>query len=400
VYSNSGPHGGFRAFLANNDQQRTFAPVLQRHGYQTGLFGKFINLYQPKGTYLGQSPYIPPGWSAWNVPDHLGYQQYGYTLAVGHQLGQYGSEKGDFLGAVLATKASQFIAASARAHVPFIAEIATYAPHGPFVPAPGDVDSFPRVVAPRGPAFGEAVQNPPGWLARIPPLTAKDKAHFDRVFRLRVQAVQSVDRMIGRLRAQIEHLGIADNTYVVFSSDNGLHLGDYNLRQGKATAFDTDIRVPLIVTGPGVPAGAVVSRLAENVDLAPTFETIAGAVPPANVDGRSLLPLLHGRQVTDWRTAVLLEHHGPVRSVADPDLPVPFAGNPPSYEAIRTADYLYVEYDDGERDFFDLTTDPAELDNRYDEMPPPLHALLHATLLRMQSCHGSASCWSAQHLAR
>jgi len=399
VFGNTAPDGGFTAFLAHSDPSRTFAPVLRSRGYQTGLFGKFMNDYGPQRTYDGQRPYIPPGWSAWVTADKHGYGEYGYTLAVGRQLGTYGDAPRDYLTSVLSTKASQFIAASAKAHRPFMAEISTFSPHDPFVPAPADALKFPALRAPQTPAFGRAVRNPPAWLSKIPALTTDVRRRIDRAFRLRVRDVQSVDRMIGRLQDQVANLGLADNTYFVFSSDNGLHLGEHNLRQGKQTAFDTDILVPLVVTGPGVPANRCVTQLAENVDLAPTFETLAGAVPPSTVDGHSLVPLLRGRTPPDWRTAVLVEHHGPNVSEADPDYPLPYSGNPPSYEAIRTARFLYVEYIDGQRELYDLARDPYQLDNRYGAVPEQLESRLHTTLLRMKRCQGAATCWAAEHLA-
>ena len=133
---------------------------------------------------------------------------------------------------------------------------------------------------------------------------------------------------------------------------------------GKMTAFDTDIRVPLIVTGPGVPAGATVEDITENIDLAATFAELAGLVPSADIDGRSLVPFLRGQMPANWRTVALIEHRGPVRNLVDPDLPGPRSGNPPTYEAIR-ATFLYVEYADGMKEYHDLTSDPHELHNGY-----------------------------------
>ena len=402
VFGNTGPTGGFNAFLSHGDAGQTFASVLQARGYQTGLFGKFLNAYRPGSTYRGQLPYVPPGWSAWDVANQYGYEEYGYTLAMGHRLALYGSQPRDYLTSVMSNKASQFIAASAKAHLPFLAEISTFAPHEPFVPAPADVGTFPHLLAPHSPAFGHAaITNPPEWLKRIPPLTATDRASINQAFLAsRVEDVQSVDRMIGHLEDEVRRLGLSGNTYFVFSSDNGLHLGEHNLRQGKETAFDTDIRVPLIVTGPGVPGDRSIQQLTENIDLAPTFESLAGATPPATVDGHSLLAQLHGNQPAGWRSAVLVEHHGPDVSPSDPDFPAHNSGNPPSYEAIRTAGYLYVEYKDGQREFYNLAADPYELDNRYDVMPPAVKRQLHDTLLRMERCHGATQCWAAQHLTR
>ncbi len=399
VFTNSSVGGGFGAFMAHHDETKTFASVLHDRGYQTGLFGKFLNLYAPEDTSRGQRPYIPPGWSAWDVADVNGYQEYGYTLTAGRQLAHYGSRPSDYLTSVLSTKASRFISDSAAAQRPFMAEISTFAPHSPFVPAPADATKFPHLLAPQSPSFGRAVTNAPPWLRKVPPLTVRARGRINRVYRQRVRDVQSVDRMVGHLESELRNLGVAQNTYVVFSSDNGFHLGEHNLRKGKQTAFDTDIRVPLIVTGPAVPANRTISQLAENIDLAPTFETIAGSHPPANIDGHPLNPQLHGHTVADWRAAVLIEHHGPDLSPSDPDYPAAYSGNPPSYEAIRTAKYLYVEYRNGQREFYDLATDPYELDDSYATMSPRVRTMLHDTLVRMEACHGSASCWAAQHLA-
>ena len=82
--------------------------------------------------------------------------------------------------------------------------------------------------------------------------------------------------MIARIEASLIAGGVANNTYLVFSSDNGLHAGEYRLMPGKLTAFDPDIHVPLVVVGPGVPAGAKTGALAENIDLADTFAQIGG----------------------------------------------------------------------------------------------------------------------------
>ena len=105
----------------------------------------------------------------------------------------------------------------------------------------------------------------------------------------------AVDDLIGTIQTQLKAKGVANNTDIVFSSDNGYHMGEYRLLAGKQTAFDTDIHVPLIVSGPDIPAGRTVTQLASNVDLAPTFETLAGAAVGANVDGVSLAGLWHGQ---------------------------------------------------------------------------------------------------------
>ena len=164
---------------------------------------------------------------------------------------------------------------------------------------------------------------------------------------------------------------------------------------GKMTAYDTDIHVPLIVTGPGVPAGRIVEEITENTDLCPTFTELGGAVAPAAVDGRSLVPLLHGQEVTEWRTAALVEHHGALRDRADPDMPALRSGNPPTYEAIRMRTSVYVEYADGEKEYHDRVADPDELRNTFSSLPNEEKTSLHAALDAIVNCHDAKSCWAA-----
>ncbi len=131
-------------------------------------------------------------------------------------------------------------------------------------------------MAPRPPSFDALPTNPPQWLAGHPPLSPDRIGRINRAFRRRAQDVQSIDRMIGSIEAAVQAHGLTGDTYFVFSSDNGYHTGEYRLLPGKLTAFDTDIHVPLVVAGPGVPAGASLPQMAENVDLASTFAAIAG----------------------------------------------------------------------------------------------------------------------------
>jgi arylsulfatase A-like enzyme len=188
---------------------------------------------------------------------------------------------------------------------------------------------------------------------------------------------------------------VAKNTYFIFSSDNGYHMGEYRLMPGKQTAFDTDIHVPLIVAGPGVPAGRVISQLASNIDLNPTFETLAGLRVPADVDGHSLAGLWHGQQPANWRRSILIEHHGPDHSKADPDRQAAPSADPPSYEAVRTANALYVRYADGEQEYYDTARDPLELNNIAAAGVP---VSLKKALTALENCHSGPSCWAAAHL--
>jgi arylsulfatase A-like enzyme len=188
---------------------------------------------------------------------------------------------------------------------------------------------------------------------------------------------------------------------------------------GKQTPYETDIHVPLMVRGPGVRSDAHVARLAGNTDLAPTFEAMAGVGAPSYTDGRSLLPLLHGDQPAHWRDAFLLEHRGetgvtqpprtmtPKGSTLEPPDPDQAGrdGRPrhreirdamllnrgaeiPNYDGVRTSRYVYVQYTNGERELYDLRSDPDEIHNRAGTEPALEHRLADR-IARLRHCAGA-----------
>lgn len=394
VFTNYPPSGGFAVFYRRNEDQHTYATALQAAGYRTAMMGKYLNAY-PVGNNAYDFPtdYVPPGWSTWDVVSN-GYQEYDYNLNDNHTMQTYGHRPLDYLTYVLGGKAQQFIESSAAARKPFFLEVATFTPHAPFTPAPRDRNTFADAIAPRVPSFNRIPDHAPPWLANRPPLTQKEIDRIDYAYGKRIAAVQSVDRMIGHLEDKLAAVGQLKNTVFVFSSDNGFHLGQHGLSRGKMTAFETDITVPLVAAGPGIPAGVVNHDITQNIDLAPTFEQLGGATPPPTVDGRSLVPLLHG-QNPPWRTVALVEHRGPDRRPGDPDAQTFADGNPPSYSAIRTARWTYVKYVTGAREYYDRVTDPYEDDNRAGALSPARRAALEAEVRALTHCHGAVACWRA-----
>jgi N-acetylglucosamine-6-sulfatase len=402
VLGNSGPRGGFQTFYDRGEERHTFAVTLRRAGYRTAMMGKYLNGYMQSRAQVAagakttvSATYVPPGWNEWDVAG-WGYPEFNYSLNQNGTLHAYGDQPSDYLTDVLAQKGAAFIDHEAQSGKPFFLELATFAPHAPYTPAPRNVFDFPDLKAPRPPNFGVVPTHPPRWLRGRRRLTRAEVAHIDSVFRLRAQAVEAVDELIGQLEAALRSNGISRQTYVFFSSDNGLHTGEYRLLPGKLTAFDTDIHVPLVVTGPAVPAGATTSAITENIDLAKTFSAIGGTELAG--DGQSLLPLLEGQKPYYWRNAILVEHRGPRLSAADPDFQQPGSGTPLSYEAIRTHNFLYVEYADGEREFYDLRTDPFELHNVAYRLSRRQLALLHRELRALSNCRGAQACSSATHV--
>src|SRR5262245_13156216 len=167
VFTNKAPDGGFVYFHRHGEEQHTFATALRDKGYRTALMGKYLNGYQPGGP----KPYVPPGWSEWDVSD-LGYKGFDYDLNENGTVVHYGSEPQDYLTDVIAGKGEDFIRRSAKAGSPFLLELATFAPHAPYTPAPRDDADFPGLTAPRTAAFDTLPTNAPPWLASRTPLTA------------------------------------------------------------------------------------------------------------------------------------------------------------------------------------------------------------------------------------
>jgi arylsulfatase A-like enzyme len=402
VFGNAGPNAGFQTFYKRGEERHTFAEALQRAGYVTAMMGKYLNGYMQtrhRFAFLARTnvpaTYVPPGWNEWDVTG-WGYPEFHYTLNEDGILHRFGRRRSDYLTDVMSRKGIAFIKHAVASGRPFFLELATFAPHAPYVPAPRNVHDFPGLRAPRPASFDVLPAHAPRWLAGHPPLNDKQLRRIDAAFRRRAQSVEAVDRMIGRIERTLRADGLTRNTYIFFSSDNGLHTGEYRLMPGKLTAFDTDIHVPLVVVGPHVPRHKATGAMSENIDLAETFAAIGGS--SLSADGHSLMPLLTGKRPTDWRNAVLIEHRGPRLSIFDPDFQRRASGNPTTYEAMRTHAFLYVEYADGEREFYDLRRDPFELDNIAGRLSRHALARLHAELQALKHCHGGEACWRAMHV--
>lgn len=209
-------------------------------------------------------------------------------------------------------------------------------------------------------------------------------------------SLQAIDEMIASLIDALTDTGQLANTYFAVNSDNGFTFGTHRAGVGKNTAYDDDIRVPLIVRGPSVPAGRTLEQLTGNIDLAPTFAELAGVPAPGFVDGRSLVPLLGGDppSAARWRQAYLIEHDAIPAGQAEPPPwvrePTFNRPNVPTLRGLRTSQYLYVEYATGDRELYDLVADPAELTNLAPTADPRLLDTLTNQLHALRECQAQA----------
>jgi arylsulfatase A-like enzyme len=363
--------------------------------------GKYLNGYRASPPGVAPATSIGPGWSEWYVPgDHDGYSGFDYTLNENGRLVRYGHAPTDYITDVLSAKGVDFIRRTAGAGKPFLLEVSTFSPHAPYTPAPRHADAYPGLTYPRTPAFDRPnTLNNPTWLAGYKPLSPQAKTTIDQTFRKRAQAVRSVDDLVANLVDTLNAEGLLEYTYIVFSSDNGFHMGEHQLPVGKLTAFDTDINVPLIVAGPGVGAGTTSDAIVANIDLCPTFEELGRGTRTSLVDGRSLVPLLRGARPAEWRKAVLIEHQRPGNAdeVGPDDESVVSAL--PSYHAIRFRDAVYVEYADGQREYYDIAKDPHQLRNLAPQLTAAQRTALHRSVTAITSCRGAEACLAAEKAA-
>lgn len=418
VLSNGGPEGGFPKFYQTGFESSTVATWLQGRGYRTGMLGKYLNSYpfgpddeNPPNYRAPRRNYIPPGWDDWfgffDVPLDLTntpYRMFDYNVNDNGREVHYGHDESDYQADVLSERADRFIRQSRNK--PFFLYLAPTAPHLPTIVAPRHRGLFDEVRAPRPPSFNEAdMSDKPLWLRNVPPLSEDEIDGVDETFRRQAEMMLAVDEMLANILETLRSTGQLQNTYIIFTTDHGFHFGEHRLTKMKLTPYAGSTALPLIIRGPGVPAKQTVSELALITDLAPTIAEIAGAEPPAFVDGRSLKPLLTTEapasspgagaetapaQARPWRQAALLEFW-PRESLEAYGLEhLNRIVAVPRYRGVRTKELLFSEYfyPDGTSDgeLYNLTSDPFELENLYSRTDPNLINELSSYTERLQAC--------------
>lgn len=232
--------------------------------------------------------------------------------------------------------------------------------------------------------------------------------------------MQAVDEGIAAIVNTLKANGQFDNTYIFFTSDNGYHLGNHRQVVGKIAPYEEELRVTMMVRGPGVPVDKTLEQIAGNIDLAPTWAALAGAKTPDFVDGRSLVPLLRANPpaLNEWRQAFSLENGfdqivntkvitpNTESSLLEPQdqdeidmsaLPGPQRAKRavPPFRGVRLQNLSYVEYVTGEKELYDLRTDPYQLQNLAAKANPHLLMLLAARVKALAICKG-ATCRTAE----
>ncbi|XP_021931865.1 N-acetylglucosamine-6-sulfatase-like isoform X3 [Zootermopsis nevadensis] len=314
-------------------EPQTWPAILHQAGYTTFYAGKYLNQYGYKKT--GGVAHVPPGWDWWiGLVGNSRY--YNYTLSVN----------------------------------------GTSVFHSD--------DYFTNLIDKH-------------WLLRMSPSPLPDSMlpELDRVYRQRWETLLSVDDLVESIVIELYSLGLLDNTYLIVTSDHGYHVGQFGLPWDKRQPYEMDIRIPLMMRGPGLPRKQKDVRPVLNIDFAPTFLAMAGLEPPAWMDGLPFFPLLqqNANNGTKIDRKFLIEYHGEgsMKTISS-DCPSDYSdtlstcvpeqmckcqdSKNNSYTCVRhledlisnhnfSYDFIFCKFRDSENftEAYDLNVDPYQLNN-------------------------------------
>ena len=378
---------GVTMFNRFDSSRMTVARLLQQAGYHTGMMGKW---------HLGSDP---AGFDRWEIlPGQGAYRNPVFYTATGES-----TYTGRYVSDVITDLAVDFIEKRPRER-PFFLMMHHKAPHRPWEPDAPHAAHFAeqRIPEPvtfwdsydtRTDALRENMQRvaadltnrdlkltPPAdlagaeltkWLGTKPSevtITREGKAvtltgegltrwKYQRYMQDYLATVRSVDESIGRVLAHLDKAGIARNTLVIYTSDQGFFLGDHSLYD-KRFMYEESIRMPFLVRWPAViKAGTTSDAIALNIDFAPTFLEAAGLPKAPEMQGRSLLPVLRGPTPADWRTSMYYRYYHD-----------PGDHNTRAHYGIRTRTHKLIHFwKKNQWELYDLANDPYELHNLYGE---------------------------------
>jgi arylsulfatase A-like enzyme len=417
VIGNVWPEGGYDRWK-ETAQDDDLAVWLDRAGYRSAMLGKYFNEYPyHPGSRLSDEEkterreYVPPGWQSWASPAQgNAYAQTHYKLNVDGHLDADFHE--DYLDQWLGDRALSLVDGADGfdfAEGGQFLYYASYSPHTPYAYPPAYESQFTDATYPRTPDFDEAdVSDKFGLTRTRKPLSATDEATIDETFRERIRSVQVLDQTVARLVQELAAQGALDDTYLIFTSDNGYIMGNHRREIGKYNQFQGTVNVPFYVRGPGITPGSTYDDLAGNIDIAPTIADIAGATPREDVDGLSLLPLLHDDQPLERRYFLLGRALTPTNTTTANGLeeaPESYVESRRSsrlndFTGVTNGRYKLIRYTHlPHEELYDLRHDPYELDNllahddaSYAAMTPAGRRAvdtLRAALDRLVDCSGS-----------
>ena len=457
VQGNVPPNGGWTGFQSRLAYSHNIATWLQGAGYRTIHIGKILNGY-------GDAPYSPgteepPGWNSWHtiLNSDTNHYAYGYMLnnngVVEGPYGDSGSWETREYGAIddagcpyaplnglpcyYETDKFNQLAVEELAvtppEQPFYMQVDFTAPHGDFrrpagpQPASRHIGRFAGAPLPdnRAEGFNEGnVNDKPRFIREAPYLSATEIHTYRVYYQNCLAALLSVDEGVKQILDQLGALNRLENTYVIFTSDNGFFFGQHRLVGGKFLAYEPATHLPLIIRGPGIEPNTHTGQFASTIDIAPTILELAGVTPDKSVDGTSLVPFMQepslrtrrpllfesfvqtndveqdGNAATGESTTAAgrargklgvkgASARGAAARASGAAAHASVVAPPKNYYGIRLGPYKYIEWPDGEKELYDINKDPYELNNIVrDRNYAPIRNFLHEELVRLEECSG------------
>jgi N-acetylglucosamine-6-sulfatase len=449
VQGNVPPNGGWTGFQSRIAYSHNLATWLQGAGYRTIHIGKILNGY-------GDAPYSPgteepPGWSSWHtiLNSDTNHYAYGYLLnnngVVEGPYGNSGSWETREYGAIddagcpyaplngqpcyfETDKFNQLAVeelAATSPEQPFYMQVDYTSPHGDFrkpagpQPATRDIGRFAGAPLPdnRAEGFNEGnVNDKPRFIREAPYLSATEIHTYRVYYQNCLAALVSVDEGVKQILDELGSLNRLENTYVIFTSDNGFFFGQHRLVGGKFLAYEPSTHLPLIIRGPGIEPNTKTGQFASTIDIAPTILELAEVTPDKSIDGTSLVPYAKEPSLRTRRPLLFesfvetndVEQDGNaatgestaagdargklgVKGASGEGAPAhaSVVAPPKNYYGIRLGPYKYIEWPDGEKELYDINTDPSELNNIVrDKNYTPIRTFLHEELVRLEECSG------------
>ncbi|TID07624.1 Arylsulfatase [Colletotrichum higginsianum] len=369
------PHGGYPKFVSQGYNDKYLPVWLQDAGYNTYYTGKLFNSHDVDNW---NNPF-PKGWTGSDfLLDPNTYLYLNATFQRNQSPPQ--SFPGEYSNDLVSDRALGFLddALKYNGSKPFFLGVAPIGPHNnglggetspgatPPIPAKRHENLFSNVTVPRTYNFNPDKPSMANWGLIIPQLNATEVAYGDNYYRRRLQTLQSVDEMVDAIIDRLDRAGVLDNTYVIFTSDNGFHIGQHRLKPGKTCAIEEDINVPFLIRGPGVPKGKTVDFVTTHTDIAPTIFSIANITLRDDFDG-SPIPFseegIANAQNDPKHDHVNVEFWGTQRGYDA------FGGVSANntYKAMRVLgdgySLFYSVWCSNEREFYDMKKDPGQMTN-------------------------------------
>jgi arylsulfatase A-like enzyme len=453
VKGNIQPNGGYFGFSFRAAYTHNIATWLQGAGYRTIHVGKFLNGYGDEPYSNGtEVPPGWSAWHTVLKSDTDHYY-YGYSLNNnGVVEGPYGDSgtwepreyiTRDDIGCpfaplngqpcfyetdMLTNLATQELRATSPEQ-PFYLQLDYTAPHGDFrkpagpEPAPRHYDWFKGAPLPhnRGQGFDEGnVTDKPSFIREAPYLGLSEIHTYRVYYDKALESLRSIDDGVKLLVDTLGSLHRLRNTYIIFTSDNGFFYGEHRLLGGKFLAYEPSTHLPFLIRGPGIKPGSESGEIVGNIDITPTILELAGVTPDKSLDGRSMKPFFEDPELRTLRpylfesfvetddvneAGAIAEPGDQSRSTREQSLAARQSGTaarpggeagasllapPKDYEGIRLGPYKYIAWPDGEKELYDLETDPYELNNLV-RIPNyfPVRNFLHRELTEhLEDCSG------------